>query len=188
MLNLLQEATEAYAAGRERDALRIVRPLLESYPSAMSVRELAGLCYYRIGNFKTALRELEAFVELGGSTEQHPVMMDCYRALRLWNDVDECWRELAEASPSAELVTEGRIVLAGSLADRGQRDEAITLLEKRSAKAPRRVQLYHARLWYSLGDLHERAGNIPRARGLFQQVAKFDAQFADVAERLSNLR
>ena len=188
VLNVLQEATEAYAAGRERDALRLVRPLVESYPGAMSVRELAGLCYYRIGNFKTALRELEAFIELGGSTEQHPVMMDCYRALRQWNDIDECWRELAEASPSAELVTEGRIVLAGSLADRGRLDEAITLLEKRSANAPRRVQAFHARLWYALADLHERSSNIPRARSLFQQVAKYDAQFADVAERLSNLR
>ncbi len=188
VLNLLQEASEAYAAGRERDALRLVRPLVESYPDAMSVRELAGLCYYRIGNFKTAIRELEAFIELGGSTEQHPVMMDCYRALKQWNEIDECWRELAEASPSAEMVTEGRIVLAGALADRGRLDEAITLLEKRSANAPRKVQTFHARLWYALGDLHERSGNIPRARSLFQQVAKYDAQFADVAERLSHLR
>ena len=188
VLNLLQEASEAYAAGRERDALRLVRPLVESYPEAMSVRELAGLCYYRIGNFKTAIRELEAFIELGGSTDQHPVMMDCYRALRQWNEIDDCWRELAEASPSAELVTEGRIVLAGALSDRGRLDEAITLLEKRSANAPRKIQLFHARLWYALADLHDRSGNIPRARSLFQQVAKYDAQFADVAERLSQLR
>ena len=30
------------------------------------------------------------------------------------------WAELREVSPSAELVTEGRIVAAGSLADRGE--------------------------------------------------------------------
>lgn len=186
-LELLGEATEAFAAGRERDALRILRPLAERYPDAMGVRELVGLCQYRSGNFNAAIRELEAFYTLSGSTEQHPVLMDCYRAQRLWKKVDEAWRELADTSPSAELVTEGRIVMAGSLSDRGRRDEAITLLEKRNAKAPRRVQPHHARLWYALGDLHERAGNLPRARALFQQVSKYDAQFADVAERMASL-
>ncbi len=188
VLDHLSVATEAFAAGRERDALRMLRPLVDHYPDAVGVRELLGLCHYRIGNYKAAIRELEIFVKLSGSTEQHPVLMDCYRSQRQWKRVDDCWREIAETSPSAELVTEGRIVLAGSLADRGRRDEAITLLEKRNAKAPRRVQLYHARLWYALADLQERAGNHPRARSLFEQVSKYDAQFADVAERLTALR
>ena len=188
VVELLGEATEAFVAGRERDALRMLRPMADRYPDAIGVRELVGLCHYRIGNFKAATKELELVHKLSGSTDQHPVLMDCYRAQRLWKKVDESWRELAETSPSAELVTEGRIVMAGSLSDRGRRDEAITLLEKRNAKAPRRVQAHHARLWYALGDLHERAGNHPRARALFIQVSKYDAQFADVAERLANLQ
>ena len=187
VLNQLAAAADAYESGRERDALRMLRPLVTSYPDASGVRELVGLCQYRLGNFPAAQRELEAFVELTDSTEAHPVLMDCYRAQRMWSQVDECWRELAEASPSAELVTEGRIVLAGSLADRGRRDEAISLLEKRMV-VPKRVQDHHARLWYALADLHERAGNVIRARALFQQVAKYDRQFADVAERLAALR
>lgn len=187
VLGQLQAAAEAYEAGRERDALRMVRPLAESYPDASGVRELLGLCLYRTGNFKAAQRELEAFVELTDSTEQHPVLMDCYRAQRMWSQVEECWRELAETSPSSELVTEGRIVMAGALADRGRRDDAIRLLEKRMA-TPRRIQDHHVRLWYALADLHERAGNFVRARALFQQVAKYDRQFADVAERLAGLR
>ena len=76
---------------------------------------------------------------------------------------------------------------AGSLADRGRRDEAIAVLERRGQDNPRRVQEHHARLWYALADLYERAGDIPRARALFQRVRKYDAQFADVAERLSSL-
>ncbi len=188
VIELLGEATAAFVAGRERDALRMLRPMADRYPDAIGVRELVGLCHYRIGNFKAATKELELVHTLSGSTDQHPVLMDCYRAQRLWKKVDESWRELAETSPSAELVTEGRIVMAGSLADRGRRDEAITLLEKRNAKAPRRVQAHHARLWYALADLHERAGNHPRARALFLQVSKYDAQFADVAERLANLQ
>ena len=56
---------------------------------------------------------------LTGSTEQHPVLADCYRALRRYDEVEPLWQELREVSPSAELVAEGRIVYAGSLADRG---------------------------------------------------------------------
>ena len=37
-----------------------------------------------------------------------------------WSAVEELWDELRQASPSAELVMEGRIVMAGSLADRGR--------------------------------------------------------------------
>ena len=43
------------------------------------------------------------------------------------------------------------------------------------------------RLWYALADLEERAGDVPRARALFQQVRRYDAEFADVAERLAAL-
>ena len=59
---------------------------------------------------------------LTGSTEQHPVLADCYRALKRWARVDELWEELRAASPSADLVAEGRIVVAGGLADRGRID------------------------------------------------------------------
>ncbi len=183
----LQQAADDFAAGRERDALRLLRPLAQTYPDAAGVRELAGLCQYSLGNYRAAERELTAFVDLTGSTDQHPVLMDCARAQKRYSRVDELWRELGEASPSADLVTEGRIVYAGSLADRGRRDEAIAVLEKRATEKPRRVQERHARLWYALADLYERAGDIPRARALFQRVKKFDAQFADVAERLASL-
>jgi tetratricopeptide (TPR) repeat protein len=113
--------------------------------------------------------------------------MDCYRALRRWRKVEELWLELASVSPTAELVAEGRIVYAGALADQGRLPEALTLLRKRAetVKAPRD---HHLRLWYALADLEERAGNVPRARALFDRVRREDAGFADVAERLAGLR
>jgi tetratricopeptide (TPR) repeat protein len=78
-------------------------------------------------------------------------------------------------------------VAAGALADRGRLDEAIALL----TRANRRVDKpkpHHVRLWYALADLEERAGNVPRARALFDRVRREDAGFADVAERLAALR
>jgi tetratricopeptide (TPR) repeat protein len=183
----LVEAADAYAADRERDAARLLKPLRDAMPASPSVRELYGLALYRLGRYSDAAKELEAFVGLTGDVTQHPALMDAYRALGRPERVRELWRELGEASPSAELVTEGRIVFAGMLADRGDLDGALALLRRRVGDV-RRARDHHLRLWYALADLEERAGNLPQARDLFQRVARQDPAFADVAERLVSLR
>jgi tetratricopeptide (TPR) repeat protein len=179
----LAHAAEAFGAGRERDAAKLLRPLRDAYPDASAVRELLGLTHYRLGQYPAAAKELEAFVDIADSVEQHPVLMDCYRATRRYDRVDALWQELAAVSPAAALVTEGRIVYAGALADRGRLKEAIAVLEKRAADV-KRVQEHHLRLWYALADLYERAGDIPRARELFERIRRRDNSFADVAERM----
>jgi len=182
----LMRGADAFAEGRDRDALRIMRPLREEMPSSPSVRELYALALYRNGKFRDASRELEEYFSMTGDVSQHPVLMDCYRALKDHDTVEARWRELGEESPSSELVTEGRIVLAGSLADRGRLDDAITLLAKR-ADGIKRVMPHHLRLWYALADLEERSGNLPAARARFDRIRKQDPSFADVAERLAAL-
>jgi hypothetical protein len=96
--------------------------------------------------------------------------------------VDELWDELRQASPSGALVTEGRIVTAGSLADRGDLPGAIRLLEH-GWQYPKRPQVHHLRRAYALADLYERAGDISRARELFGRLSAADPAFADVAAR-----
>jgi tetratricopeptide (TPR) repeat protein len=182
----LQEAGDAYAAGREQEAARTLRSLRDLYPDAAAVRELLGLCLYRLGHYKAAARELEAFVDLTGSTEQHPVLMDCHRAQRRHREVARLWEELRAASPSGELVTEGRIVMGGALADRGDTTAAIRLLERR-ARDVRQPREHDLRLWYALADLLERAGELPAAKTTFERIRRHDPGFADVAERLSAL-
>jgi tetratricopeptide (TPR) repeat protein len=182
-LQELERAAEAFNTGHERDAMRIMRPLREAYPDVAAIRELLGLCHYRLGQFPAAARELGHFADLTGSVDQHPVLMDCARSQRKYSRVESLWDELSAASPSAALVTEGRIVLAGSLADRGRLREAIALLERRGNGVNRPAD-HHLRLWYMLADLCERSGDLPRARELFDRVRKRDAAFADVAERL----
>src|SRR5262249_6346964 len=171
---------------RERETLRLLRPLREQLPDSPSVRELTGLAQYRLGNYAAAAKELEAYAELSDALDQHPVLMDCYRAQRRWRKVDELWEELAAVSPSSELVTEGRIVAAGALADQDRLPEALAMLRRRAERATKPLD-HHLRLWYALADLEERAGNLARARELFQQVRRADAGFADVAERLASL-
>jgi tetratricopeptide (TPR) repeat protein len=176
----------AYDNDRYQDALRLLRPLARTVSTAPAVRELLGLTLYRLGRWQQALPELEQYHAMTGSYDQYPVMMDCQRALHLHRAVDELWEELRQASPSADVVAEGRIVMAGSLADRRDLPGAIRLLERDVAiKKPRR---HHLREWYALADLYERAGDVPRARDLFGRVEAADAEAFDAHDRLRALR
>jgi tetratricopeptide (TPR) repeat protein len=182
----LADAARAFERERYTDARRILRPLAEQASGAAAVRELHGLTLYRLGQWRAAATELEAFRTLTGSSEQHPVLADSYRALGRYTEVEELWQELRADSPSAELVAEGRIVAAGALADQGRLAEAITLIEQAKLDV-KRPKPHHLRLWYAAADLHERAGDVPRARELFERIRRHEADFADVAERLAGL-
>jgi hypothetical protein len=58
---------------------------------------------------------------------------------------------------------------------------------RRRAEPVRDPKEHHLRLWYALADLEERAGNVPRARELFDRVRRADPQYVDVAERWAAL-
>jgi tetratricopeptide (TPR) repeat protein len=182
----LADATRAFSAERYADAARILRKLVELAPRVAAARELYGVTLYRQSKWKPAVKELEAFRLLAGSTEQHPVLADCYRALGDRAMVDELWEELRQASPSAELVNEGRIVAAGTRADAGDLPGAIRLLQQ-GWRMPRRPHEHHLRRAYALADLYERAGDVARARELFSRLAAADPDFADVRTRLRTL-
>jgi tetratricopeptide (TPR) repeat protein len=182
----LADASRAFGAERYTDAARILRKLVEEAPGAAAGRELYGLTLYRQGKWRQAVKQLEAFRVITGSTEQHPVLADCYRALGDDDRVDELWAELRQASPSAELVVEGRIVVAGMMADRGDLPGAIRLLEQ-GWKLPRRPLERHLRRGYALADLYERAGDVARARELFSRLATAAPDFADVTHRVRAL-
>jgi hypothetical protein len=183
----LKDATRAFNAERYADALRILRKLAEDAPSAAAVRELHGLTLYRLGRWRPAIRELEAFRTLTSSTEQHPVLADCYRAIRQYDQVEALWDELRQESPSAELVTEGRIVLAGAKADQGDVAGALHTLEQ-GFSFPKRPKEHQLRRAYALADAFERSGDVVRARELFERVASHDREFADVVRRAHALR
>lgn len=180
------DASRAFEEDRHIDALTVLKPVRDGAPEVPEVRELAGLILYRLGRWTQAAKELEAFRALAGSAEQNPVLCDCYRALGRWNDVDGLWAELREVSPHAELVAEGRIVVAGGLADRGRVQDAVRLLEK-AWNQPRQPKPHHLRTAYALADLYERSGDAPRARSIFGWLVRHDDEFADAADRLRQL-
>jgi tetratricopeptide (TPR) repeat protein len=183
----LREATEDFEHERFGDAARVLKKLSDEAPTVAAVRELYGLTLYRQGKWKAAAKELEAFRLLADSVDQHPVLADCYRAMRQWDMVDELWRELGAVSPGAEIVTEGRIVAAGALADRGELVAAVDLLAS-GWKFPKSPRPHHLRRAYALADLYERVGEVPRARDLFGRIVAVDPEFADVVARMRALR
>jgi tetratricopeptide (TPR) repeat protein len=140
-----------------------------------------------LGQWQEAARQLEAYRTQTGSFDQHPVLADCYRALHRYPDAEALWDELRLASPDGDLVAEGRIVAAGCQADRGDLQGAIATLE-RSAKRVEHPRDRHIRQWYTLADLYERAGDLPRARELFGRIASVDPDAFDVGPRLRALR
>jgi TolA-binding protein len=187
----LDEATQVYSRDRYSEALKLLRPLASQYPSSLAVRELLGLTLYRLGKWPEAVRELEEHHRRSGSYNQYPVIADCYRGLRQYREAEEVWDELRAASPSAEVMAEGRMVAAGIRADQGDLHGAIRLLEGsvgRSARSGAGHRARQLRQWYALADLYERAGELPRARDLFRRVFVEDPEAYDVRHRLNALR
>ncbi len=182
----LGEAATAFADERFEDARRLLKPLVDAIPDEPAIRELYGLTLYRLGRWRLAAAELEAFATRTRSVEQHPVLADCHRALGHHRRVEELWAELGETSPEASVVAEGRIVLAGSQADQGHLAEAIATLES-GALGSKKLKYHHLRMRYALADLYDRAGEHQAARRQFEAVANADPEFFDVKDRLRQL-
>jgi hypothetical protein len=188
---LVERAESAYGAyerARYQDALSAIKPVAEEAPRVAAVRELAGLAAYRSGKWREALKHLEAFALLSDSSEHLPVLMDCQRALRKPKKVADLWTELRQSSPEPDVLSEGRIVAAASLAESGDLQGALSMLvDAGASKALRNPSNRHVRQWYLLADLYERAGDVPKARELFERILKADPEAYDVADRLTGL-
>ncbi len=186
-LRQVNKAADAFAREYHKDALAHLRPVMETEAADVAeVRELYGLVLYRLRRWRAAARQLEAFATITRSCEQAPVLADCYRAMEHWDRVDELWDELRRESPSADLVTEGRIVAAGALSDRGRLAEAVALLAD-GWRTPKNPQEFHLRRAYALADLYDRGGDQPAARRLFAWIDRNASEFADTADRLADL-
>ncbi|MFZ9042893.1 MAG: tetratricopeptide repeat protein [Ilumatobacteraceae bacterium] len=178
----------AAALDRERfeEARRMITPLIRELPQVAAVHEVAGLADYRMGRWPRAAKSLELARQLHPDPSLLPVLADCYRAMKRWHDVDAVWNEVKASSPAHEVLAEARIVVAGSLADRGELRAAIDLLSA-AAKQPKRIRHHHLRQWYVLGDLFDRAGDPVSAAKWFRNVAAHDERFSDVRDRLRAL-
>lgn len=134
-------AVAKVALERERyaEAKRVARSLLKELSGLAAVHEIIGLASYRLGQWRDATAALEMSRHMHEKVEHLPILADCYRAQRRWSEVDAIWTDLKQQSPAPDVMAEGRIVVAGSLADRGDIQGAIELMRK-SISTPRRVR------------------------------------------------
>ncbi len=182
-------AARAYERDRYTEAFRITKSLVDQVPESAAARELHGLVCYRLGRWTQAIGHLEAARRLDDDDpSQLPVMMDCHRALHRHRRVAALWEELRAASPSPDILAEGRMVLASDLADQRKLNAAVEVLASAgAARNLRHPSDRHLRQWYVLADLYERAGDTAHARELFGRVAAADPELADAAERYDAL-
>ena len=184
----LAAAAAAYERDRYGDALRMTKALLSIAPGSVAARELHGLALYRLGKWDEAIRHLEIVAAAAEDNSQMPVIMDCNRALGRSARVEELWLDLKRSSPDADVLVEGRLVLASTRAQKGDVEGAIELLMIAGAgKALRHPGERHVRQWYLLGDLLEKTGDVPRAREMFERVVRADPDLADAEARLASL-
>jgi tetratricopeptide (TPR) repeat protein len=184
----LTKAAEAYDRKRYEEALRLGRIVADAVPGVAPVRELTGLAAYRAERWNMAKIHLRAHFTITGDPEHLPLVMDCDRANFRFRAVAKTFDELAASEPTAEVLAEGRIVMAASLADQRLYAEAIDLLTKAGATKQLRNPSYrHVRLWYALADVYDRAGDLTSARELFARVVIAEPDAYDAKDRLGEL-
>ncbi len=188
MVNTLTRAAEAYDRKRYEEALRLGRVVSEATPGVAPVRELTGLAAYRAERWAMAKIHLRAYFTITDDPEHLALVMDADRANHRYRAVEKTFEDLQEREPTAEVLAEGRIVMAETWADQHRYDEAIELLTKAgAAKHLRNPSYRHVRLWYALADVYDRAGDTTAARELFSRIVLAEPDAYDAADRLAEL-
>jgi hypothetical protein len=182
----LAQASEALDRERFDEARRIASSIAKEAPMVSAVQEVLGLASYRLGRYKPAVAALQAAQELHENHALLPVIADAYRGLRRWTAVERVWEQIKAASPSHDVLAEGRIVMANAFADQGNISAAIAVMVD-GRRSPKRVRDHHLREWYVIGDLYDRLGDTIAARRWFGAVADTDSEFVDVMDRLRGL-
>ncbi len=178
----------AYERHRFEEAMRLAERTCEVAPDVSAVRELAGLSAYRAQQWGRAKAHLRRVVELTADPEYLPLIMDCDRANRHLRAVQGTFEELRSADPTPDVLAEGRIVMAGALADDGKFSEGLELLTAAGAtKKLRNPAFRHVRLWYTMADLLDRAGDVAGAREFFGRVVAAEPDAYDARARLREL-
>ena len=186
-MKVFADAVAAYTAGDLDEAIRLGDQAKHIALRSVPIREFLGVAYYAAGKWTEAQRELSTFRRISGSTEQNPVLADCYRALGKADKAVALIDEMEVGKLHPSVLYEGQIVAAGALRDMGKIDEAIARLQSIDLDPPV-AETHHIRAWYVLADLLESRGRFTQALELFDAVAAVDEEATDAGERAARLR
>ena len=186
LVKVFADAVAAFMAEDYDEAIRLGEQSKHIALRSVAAREFLGLAYYRAGRWNEAARELSAFRRISGSTEQNPVLADCYRAMGKPERAVELCDEIDRKTVHEAVYFEGAIVAAGALTDMSRLDEAVARLEALDLR-PDVAEDHHIRAWYMIGDLLVRRGRFTQAREWFEAVAAADPDATDAPERVAKL-
>ncbi len=176
----------AQVVGGEARATELLRWARSRAPRSGAVREGLGVALYLAGAFEEAAAELQAYRRLTGRADQNHLLADCARAARRWDKVTEYVDEMVAQGVDPARIAEARIVQAGALADRGEHERALAVLQQ-ALDADDGVRPWHLRMFYAAGDIAEQHGDEEAARDWFAAAAALDEDFLDVRDRLAAL-
>lgn len=186
LVKVFADAATAFSEGRLDDAIELGDQSKHMALRSTTIREFLGLAYYAAGRWKEAARELTTFRRIAGSTEQNPVIADCYRATDKPEKALEFCDEIDRSKVGDDIFYEGEIVAASALADMDRIDEGISRLERLNLE-PAAAEEHHIRAWYVMGDLLQRKGRFTQARKWFQAVLGAEPELTDAEDRLRQL-
>lgn len=167
-------------------AVELLRWAKNRAPRSGVLREALGVALYLAGDLAGARSELLAYRRLTGRADQNHLLADCARADAREDLATQYVEEMEAQGVDEERVVEGRIVLAGLRADRGDVRGGLALLERIEVD-PHVLRPWYARLWYAAADLAERVGDRDAARDWFEAILAVEDDFLDVVERLAAL-
>jgi tetratricopeptide (TPR) repeat protein len=186
-VRLLDEAVDALGRERPRDAVEAAGRAKAMAPRSGALREILGMAHYRAGQYREALRELQAYRRMTGRLDQNHLIADSHRALNAPQKAVQPAREaLASTRLPDEVRAEAAVVGGAALADLGRFDEALSLL--RSYPTSSDVARSHdLRVWYVIADVLDRAGRKADAAREFRRILRHDPEAFDAAKRLASL-
>ena len=185
-LGNLERAVELLGRGDPRQAVKEARKAKDAAPRSGAVREVLALAHYGAGEWRDALREMQAYRRMTGRQDENHIVADAYRALGSPEKAVPLAEEALRAPVSGNAKAEAVIVGASALGDMGRFDEGLALLRRLSNRSDvgREQDL---RVWYVTGDLYARSGRREEAAAEFRRITRHDPTAFDAAERLAEL-
>jgi len=185
-LGHLERAVDLLGRGDPKQAVKEARKAKIAAPRSGAVREVLSLAHYGAGEWREALREMQAYRRMTGRQDENHIVADAYRALGSPEKAVPLAEQALRAPISGDAKAEAVIVGASALADMGRFDEGLALL-RRLPNRPDVGREQDLRVWYVTGDLFARSGRKEEAAREFRRITRHDPTAFDAAERLADL-
>ncbi len=152
-----------------------------------AVREIVGVSAYGVGDYATALSELQAAKRISGQVELLPLIADCYRGLGKPEKAIEILQSPEAAKLKVEEYSELVLVAAGARKDQGNLEAAMALV-KNNVMITGKPEFSALRLRYFYAECALDKGDKATALEWFKKCLPLDTDNDfDIREKIQEL-